>query len=131
MLEKYRKSVRQGILFGIMIILLGFGLKGGGDFALVVIAGGILTWGWGWWSLAKAKGQRVIGGIIVLICLLICISRLVLMKFASSDFLKHTEIGKASPIIALVGLFIVLLIISLPDKHKNNTSEMSDTHRDG
>jgi len=124
MLEQYRKNVRQGILFGVMIILLGIGLKGGGIVSIAVLAAGFLAWLWGWWSLAKAKGQRRIAGISILISLLTFIYVLILTLFADSDFYEHTLIGKATPPIGLAGFFSIFIIAFLPDKNKINTTQI-------
>jgi len=110
MLEKYRTGIRQGILFGIMLMLLAFGLKGADKVAIIVMLAGLLTWYWGWWSLARAKGQKRIGGGII--------SFSFTMMLLAGIFALLKLIKEYRGIIALVGFLVVLVIVFLPDKHK-------------
>lgn len=121
MLAKYRTHIRQGILFGILAVLFGFGFKDGGrkEICLIFLAG-LLMWTWGWWSLAKAKGQKLIGGWLVLLNFLICLSFLAITFFwGRIDVDKYPVWGKVSNVILLLSPLCVLALLFLPDKYKN------------
>lgn len=119
MLEKYRTKARQGIIFGLMIILLGFGAKGSGYVGLFIILAGILLWSRGWWFLAKGKGYQKVGVWLVLSNLLIILFFFIPIVWRKLDIIEHPFWGLFYLVILLVSSVSLITLLFLPDRHKN------------
>jgi hypothetical protein len=100
------------------MLLVGFVAKGSGYVGLAIILAGILLWACGWWSLAVGKGQKRVGGLLILFNLIVTLLVLASLLCLSSAFMEQTLWEWTFLILLVLSLIGLLVILFLPDKNK-------------